>query len=104
MTREESKNIGAMMEITEVLKNNPENACKFLRENADRFTKEGLLNILTEVFKSIDHNVNRGAVDGRLTAIYRDIFEDVQVELDEKYDDAYCQYASELKNEVEEER
>lgn len=42
-------NTHAMMEITEMFKDEPQKACEFIECNVYRFTKEGLADILTEV-------------------------------------------------------
>lgn len=80
--------IGAMMEFTEMLKSNPKKALEFIECNADRFTKEALVDILKEVLESVKYHVG-GSFYGNL---YNDIFQDVQIELDENYDEAYQKY------------
>lgn len=82
------ENISAMMEMTEILKNKPEEALQFVECNADRFTKEGLADLLKEVLHSLSYHVN--------TSFYRDLYprilQDVQIELDEKYSEDYDMY------------
>jgi hypothetical protein len=81
-------NTNAMMDITEILKKEPQKACKFIECNAYRFTKEGLADILTEVLRSLDYHVNTRFYGN----LYTNILGDVQIELDEKYDDDYVAY------------
>lgn len=81
-------NTHAMMEFTEVLKNDPKKAYDFISRNTYRFTKEGLADILKEILYSLHHHV-----DNRFYgSLYTDILGDVQVELNENYDDAYQEY------------
>ena len=81
-------NIHAIMDFTEVLKNEPEKAYDFIVYNSYRFTKEGFLDIVKELLQSIKHHVS-GSFYGDL---YANILGDVQIELDENYDKAYQEY------------
>jgi len=81
-------NIHAMMDFTEVLKNEPQKAYDFISCNAYRFTHEGLTEILKEILYSVHYHVG-GSFYGSL---YNEILGDVQIELDENYDEAYQEY------------
>ena len=87
-------NTKAMMEFTEVLKNEPQKAYDFIDCNAYRFTKDGLTDILKEILYSIHYHVNNRFYGD----LYEDILEDVQIELDENYDEAYQDYTEWIEN------
>lgn len=79
------ENIVAMAEFTEILKNEPRKAYDFISCNAYRFEKDDLKEILKELLYSLSYHVkNRFYGD-----LYSAILEDVQVELDEIYDEQY---------------
>lgn len=82
------ENIHAIMEFTEVLKNEPEKAYDFISCNAYRFTKEGLTDILKELLYSISYHTNTSFY----MDLYKNILLDVQKELDENYHEAYEEY------------
>ena len=75
------ENIKAMMEFTEVLKNEPDKAYDFFTVNAYRFEKTDLENILKEILCSLNYHINNNFY-GKLLG---DILGDVQIELDENY-------------------
>lgn len=81
-------NTHAMMEFTEVLKNEPQKAYDFISCNAYRFTKDGLTDILKEILYSIKYHTDISFYGD----LYKDILGDVQIELDENYDEAYQEY------------
>lgn len=81
-------NTHAMMEFTEVLKNEPQKVYDFISCNAYRFSHDGLTDILKELLYSI-HYHTRSSYYGDL---YNEILGDVQVELDETYEEAYQEY------------
>lgn len=87
-------NTKAMMEFTEVLKNEPQKVYDFISVNAYRFTKDELTDILKEVLYSIKYHTDNSFYVG----LYGDILRDVQIELDENYDEAYQQYTEWLEN------
>ena len=78
-------NIHAIMQFTEILKNEPEKAADFIECNSYRFTKEGILDIVKELLYSISHHTNSRFYGD----LYKNILEDVQIELDENYDEEY---------------
>ena len=81
-------NILTMMEFTEVLRNEPKKAFDFICNNGYKFEKTDLINITKELLYGIHyHTDNRSC--GNLFPI---ILEDVQIELDERYDDLYKEY------------
>ena len=81
-------NINAMMEFTELLKSKPEDAYDFISSNTYRFTKEGLADILKEVLYSMRYHTNNSFYGD----LHKNILGDVQIELDENYDEAYVEY------------
>ena len=81
-------NTKAMMEFTEILKNEPQKAYDYISCNAYRFTKNDLTDILKEVLYSIHYHVNNRFYGD----LYRDILGDVQIELDESYNEAYQEW------------
>jgi hypothetical protein len=82
------ENTHAMMDFTEMLKNEPQKAYDFISCNAYRFTHDGLTNILKEILYSLHYHVdNRFYGD-----LYKNILGDVQIELDENYDEDYQEY------------
>ena len=88
MSYKNYENIHAMMGFTEVLKNEPKKAFGFICENGHRFEKSDLINIIKELLYGIQyHTDNRSC--GNLFPI---ILEDVQIELDDRYDDLYKEY------------
>ena len=81
-------NILTMMEFTEVLRNEPKKAFNFICNNGYEFEKTDLINIIKELLYGIHyHTDNRSC--GNLFPI---ILEDVQIELDERYDHLYKEY------------
>ena len=82
--------IHAMMDFTEVLKNEPEKAFDFIDCNAYRFEKVEVVKILKEVLYSLKYHVG-GRFYGSL---YADILSDVQTEIDEDYDELYQEYTA----------
>ena len=82
-------NTFVMMEFITLLTCEPENAYDFINENADRFTKDEIVNILEEVLYSIRSHANYACCDCEL---YKNIFEDVKFELQEKYSETYKEY------------
>ena len=87
-------NIKAMMEFTEVLKNEPQKAYDFISCNAYRFTKDGLADILKEVLYSIKYHTDNHFYGD----LYGNILRDVQIELDENYDEEYQEYTEWIEN------
>lgn len=81
-------NILCMMEFTQVLADDPKRAYDFISQNAHRLTKDNLVDILKEVLCSVRLNTNSTYYGG----LYDDICTDVQVELDELYDESYQEY------------
>ena len=81
-------NTHAMMEFTEVLKNEPQKAYDFISCNAYRFTKDGLADILKEILYSIKYHTDSNFYGD----LYKNILGDAQIELDENYDEAYQEY------------
>lgn len=79
------ENSAVMKEFTEVLKKEPDKAYDFICCNADKFSKDGLLNILKELLYSLYHNINCSFYKDA----YKDILEDTQIELDEIYEEDY---------------
>ena len=86
--------IHAVMDFTEVLKNEPEKAFDFITCNAYRLEKDDLVNILKEVLYSVKYHTE-GHFYGSL---YADILGDVQIELDENYEEAYKEYDEWIKS------
>lgn len=82
------ENAHAMMEFTEVLKNEPKKAYDFISCNAYRFSHECLTDILKEVLYSVHYHTGSSFYGD----LYEDILGDVQIELDENYDEAYQEY------------
>ncbi len=82
--------IHAVMEFTEVLKNEPGKAFDFITFNAYRFEKGDIVNILKELLYSLKYHVD-GSFYGSL---YADILSDVQAEIDEDYNEAYQEYTA----------
>ena len=90
-------NTHAMMEFTEILKNEPSKAYDFISCNIYRFTKEGLADILKKVLFSIKYHTDTSFYDD----LYEYILRDVQIELDENYDEAYQEYDRWINNTIE---
>lgn len=76
--------ISCMMEFTEILKNEPSKAKEYIELNSYRMEKEDITNILIEVL--------RGMEIGCYHPQYERIMTDIQIELDEQYDDDYLEY------------
>ena len=88
------ENIGAMMEFTELLKNEPNKAYDFISSNSYRFTRDGLTDIIKELLYSVHyHTRNRYYGD-----LYNEILGDVQIELDENYEEEYEDYTKWIKD------
>ena len=83
------ENTHAMMEFTEVLKNEPNKAYDFISCNAYRFSHAGLTDIIKELLYSIHYHIGSEFYRD----LYADILGDVQIELDESYDEEYQEYA-----------
>ena len=81
-------NTKAMMEFTELLKNEPNKAYDFISCNSYRFTEDGLTDILKEVLYSINYHTNSRYYG----SLYKSILGDVSIELDENYEKAYEEY------------
>ena len=73
-----------MMEFTEILKNEPSKVKEYIELNSYRMQKEDITNILVEVL--------RGMEIGCYHPQYEQIMTDIQIELDEQYDDDYLEY------------
>lgn len=86
--------IHAVMDFTEVLKNEPEKAFDFFSCNSYRFEKDDITNILKTLLYSVKYHTE-GNFYGSL---YADILGDVQIEIDEDYDEAYQEYYEWYKN------
>lgn len=86
--------IHAVMDFTEVLKNEPEKAFDFITCNAYRFEKGDVVNILKELLYSLKYHIG----DRFYGSLYADILGDVQIEIDEDYDEAYQEYYEWYKN------
>ena len=80
--------ISCMMEFTEILKNEPSKAKDYIEINAYRMQKESIVIILIEVL--------RGMEVGCYHPQYEQIMTDIQIELDEQYDDEYLEYQREI--------
>lgn len=83
-----SDSIGCMMEFTEILKNNPSKAAKYIELNSYRMQKEDIANILKEVL----HGMEIGCYHPQ----YEQIMIDIQVELDEQYDEDYQEHQKQI--------
>ena len=81
-------NTVCMMEFTEILKNEPSKAKDYIESNAYRMQKESIVNILVEVL--------RGMEIGCYHPQYEQIMTDIQIELDEQYDEDYLEYQREI--------
>lgn len=85
---ENEDSIVYMMEFTEILKNEPKKAYDYISNNSHCFRKDDVVNILKEVLYSIKYYT-----DCRFYGdLYKNILGDVQIELDEKYDEEYQEY------------
>ena len=82
--------IHAMMDFTEVLKNEPEKAFDFIDCNSYRFEKVEVVKILKEVLHSLKYHVGCRFYG----SLYADILSDVQTEIDEDYDELYQEYTA----------
>ena len=71
--------ISCMMEFTEILKNEPSKAKEYIELNSYRMQKEDITNILVEVLRGME------------IGCYHPQY-DIQIELDEQYDDDYLEY------------
>jgi hypothetical protein len=80
--------IHAVMDFTEVLKNEPEKAFDFFTCNSYRFEKDDIINILKELLYSVKYHTEGSFYRD----LYADILCDVQIELDEDYEEAYQEY------------
>lgn len=76
--------IVCMMEFTEILKNNPSKAMEYIEANSYRMQKDDIANILKEVL--------RGMNIGCYHPQYEQIMMDIQIELDEQYNEDYQEY------------
>ena len=82
--------IKTMMDFTEILKNNPQKAYDFISCNYDLLNKSQLADIIKELLYSLHYHIdNTFYMD-----LYQTILTDVQIELDEQYDDEYQEYNS----------
>lgn len=90
MSCEKWESIHAVMEFTEVLKNEPEKAFDFITCNAYRFEKGDVVNILKELLYSLKYHVGSSFYG----SLYADILSDVQTKIDEEYDEAYQEYTA----------
>ena len=75
--------ISFMMEFTEILKNEPSKAKEYIELNSYRMQKEDITNILVEVLRVMEI--------GCYHPQYEQIMTDIQIELDEQYDDDYLE-------------
>ena len=80
--------ISCMMEFTEILRNEPIKAKEYIELNSYQMQKEDITNILIEVL--------RGMEVGCYHARYEQIMTDIQIELDEQYDDDYLEYQRQI--------
>ena len=80
--------ISCMMEFTESLRNEPIKAKEYIELNSYRMQKEDITNILVEVL--------RGMEIGCYHPQYEQIMTDIQIELDEQYDDDYLEYQRQI--------
>ena len=80
--------ISCMMEFTEILRNEPIKAKEYIELNSYRMQKEDITNILIEVL--------RGMEVGCYHPQYEQIMADIQIELDEQYDDDYLEYQRQI--------
>ena len=76
--------ISCMLEFAEILKNEPSKVKEYIELNSYRMQKEDITNILVEVL--------RGMEIGCYHPQYEQIMTDIQIELDEQYDDDYLEY------------
>lgn len=76
--------ISCMMEFTEILENEPTKAKEYIELNSYRMQKEDIANILIEVLKGMEI--------GCYHPQYEQIMRDIQIELDEQYDEDYQKY------------
>lgn len=76
--------ISCMVEFTEILKNRPDKAKEYIEDNAYRMQKEDIASILIEVL--------RGFEIGSYHSQFEQIMKDIQIELDETYDEEYQKY------------
>lgn len=81
---EKRDSISCMMELTEILKNEPNKAKEYIENNIYRMSKEDISNILIEVL--------RGLEVGCYHPQFEKIMTDIQIELDEHYDEQYQEY------------
>ena len=87
-------NAKAMMEFTEVLKNEPNKAYDFISCNAYRFSHDGLTDIIKELLYSVHYHTGSSFYGD----LYNEILGDVQIELDENYDETYQEYTKWVKD------
>ena len=90
------ESINAIMEFTEILKNEPEKAYDFIVCNSYRFKKEELCNILKELLQSMQYHINNSFYGD----LYKNILGDAQIELDENYDEEYQKYSIMVKGAI----
>lgn len=82
--------VKCMMEFTEILKNEPSKAYDYITNNSYRMQKDDIVNILKELLYGM-HN-------GCYHPQYEQILEDVQIELDEQYEEEYIEYNNYMNN------
>ena len=85
MSDQEYNNISVMADFTELLKHNPKGAYDFICRNDINFSKEGLIDIVKELLYSVKYHTDTRFYGN----LYCTIMEDVGIELDEKYEEAY---------------
>lgn len=85
--------INCMMEFTEILKNEPEEACDYIRTHYSMMQSDDIVNILCELLC--------GMKNGCYHPQYEQIMEDVQIELDEHYEDDYMEYNEYMRRELQ---
>lgn len=77
-----------MMKFTEILKNEPDKAIDYIETNNYRMHKDDIVNILKEVLY--------GMKIGCYHPQYEQIMTDIQIELDEKYNEDYQECQQEI--------
>lgn len=84
------ESIHAVMDFTEVLKNEPEKAFDFITCNAYRFEKGDIVNILKELLCSLNYHTNKRFYG----ELYSNILTDVRLEIDDDYEESYQEYTA----------
>ena len=76
-----NESIATLSQFTEVLRNNPDHAYDFISSNYYKMSKNELANIIKELVYGVKEYVYKSE--------YKEIMEDVGIELDESYEEFY---------------